>query len=222
MKLSLIFTLVLTAMTAWSQVRPGNPRPPQYGGHDSYQTESEIHELTREILDVVRKGYLNKNQLDTVRDGLKGVLASTYSTHAGSDLICTKQSNAMFYPVSSKTGSVVGSTSFNAGYSSLESCRSTLPGRYDVIACFKQSNAMFYPTNPATGSVIGSTSFNAGYSSVDSCKQTLPKPYAKVACFKQSNGLFYPSDVTTGSVIGSTSFNAGYSSLDSCLQVVNQ
>lgn len=122
MKLSLIFTLVLTAMTAWSQVRPGNPRPPQYGGHDSYQTESEIHELTREILDVVRKGYLNKNQLDTVRDGLKGVLASTYSTHAGSDLICTKQSNAMFYPVSSKTGSVVGSTSFNAGYSSLDSC----------------------------------------------------------------------------------------------------
>ena len=212
MKLVVFLAGVLSVSMAWSQQRSGR----------SNQVASEILELVREINTEVRSGDLSRETLEDVRDQLRGVVDSMYGAPSSSSkLICTKQSNSLFYPTDSTNGQVVGTTSYNAGYSSLEDCRSTLPTRGERITCFKQSNSLFFPSR-LDGSVIGSTSYNAGHSSISDCKATLPRRRAVSACFKQSNGLYYPVTAETGAVIGSTSYNAGFSDHQSCLKVINQ
>ncbi len=213
MKLLVFLMGILSLSMAWSQQRA--PR--------SNQVTLEILEMVREINTEVRSGQLPRETLEDVRDQLRGVVDALYGTPASSSkLICTKNSNGLFYPSDSTSGQIIGTTSYNGGYSNLDECRSSLPTRGEKISCFKQSNGMFYPSKPESGSVIGSNSYNAGHNSIGECKVTLPKRRAVNACYKQSNGLFYPVTAETGTVIGSTSYNAGFNDHESCLKVINQ
>lgn len=213
MKLSILLAATLVVSMAWSQQRPVRPS----------SVEIEIQDLTREINQTVRSGQLTRSELEDLRGQLRDVVDSLYGAPSSpSKVICTKQSNGLFYPTSAASGSIIGSTSSNAGYGALDDCRGTLPAIGESLSCFKQSNGLHYPSNPETGSIVGSTSSNAGYGSLGDCRLSLPKRRATVACFKQSNGLYYPANPQTGSIIGSTSSNAGYGDLASCLAVVNQ
>ncbi len=130
---------------------------------------------------------------------------------------CAKQSNGRFFPINVDTFKVVGSTSYNAGYSNSQECKVSLPEPGSVMACGKQSNGRFYPIISESFDIKGSTSYNASYPDWDECKKTLPEIGQKVTCAKQSNGRFYPIRVESFTIVGSSSYNASYPSFEDCV-----
>ncbi|HEX4925015.1 MAG TPA: hypothetical protein VFV50_13055 [Bdellovibrionales bacterium] len=189
-------------------------------GGTQYTLEREIYELTDEVRNLIRYEDLTVEQLTQIRDGLRDTLAGTFT--GKSPLICSKATNARFYPSNRETGQVVGSAAYDAGYTTLEACRATLPGPRDVTACFKQTNGRFYPSKSLTAEVIGSAAYDAGHANFSECKATLPRKNEKVACYKQTNGRYYPSDALNGTVIGSAAYDAGYTTYPSCRAYIEQ
>lgn len=185
-------------------------------------TKTEILQMTAEINQAVRNDEFDDEQMQAIHAGLAATLDAAYNHGKGSDLICSKQSNSLFYPTSATSGEIVGESGYNAGYAAFDDCRANLPKRGEKVACFKQNNALFYPANAETGEVIGASSYNAGHAAANECRLTLPARGANLACYKQGNGLYYPSKAMTGEIIGSGNYSAGFSDLNACLKIINQ
>jgi hypothetical protein len=189
------------------------------------RNERELREEIRVLFQDLRRTLdydLFENELLIVRDGLRNIITDLDSGHRQSDYICMRQSNGLFYP-STRDGKIMGSTSYNSGYSDINTCKSSLPPARALLFCAKQSNGLFYPSLTETFAIVGSTSYSAGHAMVAECQATLPtRRRQDVTCYKQSNGLYYPSNAMTGQIIGSSSYSAGYSQLGECRNTIEQ
>jgi hypothetical protein len=130
------------------------------------------------------------------------------------NISCQKSSNGRYYPI--KDGQIFISTSYNASYSSIQSCIDTMPQQFDTLHCYKQSNGRFYLSNAETGKIVGSNSYNTSYSSQNSCSQDIPAYGTRYTCLKQSNGRYYFSNPMTATILGGSSYNESFSSKSSC------
>lgn len=137
---------------------------------DPRQVEQEAIMMSREVLETLRRGTLNYDDLVGVRDELRDVISIIRNGAKPSlTLICTKSGNGRYYPTNPENGDIIGSSDWGAGHDFLKDCRNSLPKRGDRIACFKNGNGRYYPSNPKTGDIIGSSDWGAGFDFLKDC-----------------------------------------------------